>query len=100
MEESKKDLEKDLKQEREKTTGVRIELAKSQARAEAAEDASNKDPEDSEKVRNLELKVSHLQGRLEGHGEMQQCDRASPCDLGGAKGNNEGAIQTAVDAAV
>ena len=79
---------------------MRIELAKSQARAEAAEDASNKDPEDSEKVRNLELKVSHLQGRLEGHGEMQQCDRASPCDLGGAKGNNEGAIQTAVDAAV
>jgi hypothetical protein len=107
MEESKKDLEKDLKHEGEKTTEVRIELAKSQARAEAAEKAAEEDPkccgsegDASETVRDLELKVSHLEGRLEGHGG--QCGGSGPCDLGsgGDKGTDEGAIQTAVDAAV
>ena len=103
MEESKKDLEKDLKQQGEKATSLRIELARSQARAEAAEKAASQDPkccdadENPDKVHELELKLSNLEGRLS---ERPQCGADQPCNLPAENKNNEGAIQTAVDAAV
>ena len=104
MEERKKKLETDLKAEHEKTTEVKIQLARAEAKAEAAE-KSKEDylkhlPNgDTDKTHALEVKVGHLEGQI--IGMKAPCGSSSGCDEAGSnKDGSEDQIQTAVDAAV
>jgi hypothetical protein len=112
MEERKKNLEKDLKHEHEKTTEVKIELAKAEAKAEYSEKAKqdfmkHAKVEDPERAHELEVKVGRLEGTIAGMkdpcgGKGSDCGKCSGGDCGSepVAHNDEDAIQTAVDAAV
>lgn len=112
MEERKKNLEKDLKHEHEKTTEVKIELAKAEAKAEYSEKAKqdfmkHAKVEDPERAHGLEVKVGRLEGTIAGMkdpcgGKGSDCGKCSGGDCGSepVAHNDEDAIQTAVDAAV
>ena len=111
MEERKKKLENDLKNEAEKTSVIKVELAKAEAKAEYAEKAKTDfmkraakegEGDQTDAKHELEVKIGRLEGQISGM--KQPCDSRGCCDSDcksptGAP-TSEDAIQTAVDSAV